>query len=230
MRGLFFHCLLAAPGIDRRTGGVNNYSMALTERQRDIYNFILAYRRENGCSPSIPEIQQRFGIRSPNGVAGHLHALQAKGAIRLSRRGSRCIDVPAIPAPGVRLTALPVVGAIPAGLPQSVSGAAEGDAWLDRTLLGFKPRPGSFLLKVRGDSMKDAGILDGDLVLVEPNPAPRAGQIVAALIDGESTLKRLVKVRGAWFLKAENPAYPELHPRADLVIQGVVRTVIRRLG
>lgn len=204
--------------------------MELTARQQEIYDYILAYRRENGCSPSIPEIQRHFGIRSPNGVAGHLHALEAKGAIRLSNRGSRRIDVPADPAPGGRMTALPVFGAIPAGLPQAVQAASEGDAWLDETLLGFRPKPGSFLLKVRGDSMKDAGILDGDLVLVEPNPAPRAGQIVAALIDGESTLKRLVRVRGAWFLKAENPAYPELHPRADLVIQGVVRTVIRRMS
>lgn len=206
--------------------------MELTARQREIYDFILAYRRENGCSPSIPEIQQRFGIRSPNGVAGHLRALEAKGAIRLSNRGSRRIDVPAEapPAPA-RLFALPVYGAVPAGPPQPVHGAEAGaEAWLDEALLGFRPRPGSFVLRVRGDSMKDAGILDGDLVLVEPNPEPRAGQIVVALIDGESTLKRLVKVRGAWYLKAENPAYPELHPRADLVIQGVVRAVLRRLG
>ncbi|MBI4892567.1 MAG: umuDC operon-like protein [Acidobacteria bacterium] len=77
--------------------------------------------------------------------------------------------------------------------------------------------------------MRDAGILNGDSVVIEPNPSPRVGQIVAALIDGECTLKRLVKLRNNWFLKAENPAYPELHPRADLVIQGVVRTVVRRL-
>lgn len=205
--------------------------MELTERQQKIYDFILAYRRKNGCSPSIPEIQRHFGIRSPNGVAGHLRALAAKGVIRLSDRGSRRIDVPADPAPP-RVVALPVVGLVPAGPPQPVQGAepAAADAWLDEEILGFRPRPGSFVLKVRGDSMKDAGILDGDLVLVEPNPEPRAGQIVVALIDGESTLKRLVKMRGAWYLKADNPAYPELHPRADLVIQGVVRTVIRRLG
>ncbi len=204
--------------------------MELTARQREIYEFILAYRRENGCSPSIPEIQQQFGIRSPNGVAGHLRALEAKGAIRLSNRGSRRIDVPAGTAPA-RMFALPLYGAVPAGPPQPVGGAEAGsEAWFDEALLGFRPKPGSFVLKVRGDSMKDAGILDGDLVLVEPNREPRAGQIVVALIDGESTLKRLVKVRGAWYLKAENPAYPELHPRADLVIQGVVRTVVRRLG
>lgn len=205
--------------------------MELTARQREILDFILAFRRANGCSPSIPEIQDHFGISSPNGVAGHLRALEAKGAIRMANRGSRRIDVPSDMPPAPRLFALPAVGVIPAGPPQPVGAeTAEREAWLDETLLGFRPKPGSFLLKVRGDSMKDAGILDGDLVLVEPNPEPRAGRIVAALIDGESTLKRLVRVRGAWYLKAENPAYPELHPRADLVIQGVVRTVIRRLG
>jgi repressor LexA len=77
--------------------------------------------------------------------------------------------------------------------------------------------------------MKDAGVLNGDMVLIEPTPSPREGQMVAALIDGESTLKRLVRLKGRWFLKAENPAYSELYPRADLVIQGVVRSVIRRL-
>ncbi len=201
----------------------------LTDRQQQIYDFILDFRRSNGCSPSIPEIQRHFGIRSPNGVAGHLHALEAKGIIRRAERGSRQIDV-AQAAPPAALHALPMYGSIPAGPPQEVqTGEAESTPVFDETVLGFRPRQGCFVLKVRGDSMRDAGILNGDSVVIEPNPSPRAGQIVAALIDGECTLKRLVKLRNTWFLKAENPAYPELHPRADLVIQGVVRTVVRRL-
>lgn len=206
--------------------------MQLTVRQQEILDFILAFRRRNGCSPSIPEIQEEFGIRSPNGVAGHLHALEAKGVIRKAERGSRRIDVlspeaePAM-APGVY--SLPVFGQIPAGPPQEMFASAEGVAALDESALGFRPVEGCYVLKVRGDSMRDAGILNGDLVVVQPTPTPREGQIVAALIDGESTLKRLVRVKGRWFLKAENPAYPELHPRADLVIQGVVRTVVRKL-
>ncbi len=205
--------------------------MSLTERQREIYNYIVAFRRDNGCSPSIPEIQRHFGIRSPNGVAGHLHALEAKGAIRRSDRGSRQVDVPGEPPPiTANLHTLPLYGQIPAGPPQEFQAtAAESTAVFDQAILGFHPREGCFLLKVRGDSMKDAGILSGDTVVIEPNPNPHAGQIVAALIDGESTLKRLVRVKGRWFLKAENAAYPELHPRADLVIQGVVRTVVRKL-
>lgn len=78
--------------------------------------------------------------------------------------------------------------------------------------------------------MKDAGILDGDLVIADSTQSARNQQIVVALIDGESTLKRLVRVQGKTFLKAENPAYPELVPRADLQIQGVVRTVIRKVA
>lgn len=204
----------------------------LTERQKSILDFIADFRRRHGCSPSIPELQKAFGIRSPNGVMSHLRALARKGLIRFGQRGSRRIDL-ATPLDSLRALSfdLPLFGRVPAGPPESfVSATPEGCVTLDEATLGFRPKPGCFALRVRGDSMKDAGILDGDLVIVEPTPSPRAGQIVVALIDGESTLKRLVRLQGKWFLKAENPAYPELHPRADLVIQGVVRTVIRRLA
>jgi repressor LexA len=209
--------------------------MELTERQRAIYAFIVSFRRANGCSPSIPEIQRAFHIRSPNGVAGHLRALETKGYIhRSAGRGSRQVDVvgemPPAAIAAAALHVLPIFGHIPAGPPtEYLNLHPHGTATMDELLLGFRPKEGCFLLKVRGDSMKEAGILNGDLVLIEPTPAPRAGQVVAALIDGESTLKRLVRVQGRWFLKAENPAYPELYPRAELVIQGIVRTVIRRM-
>jgi len=204
--------------------------MQITERQRQIYDFILRYRREHGCSPSIPEMQRHFRMASPNGVAGHLHALQAKGLIRRAERGSRQIDVVG-PGGSERgaLFDLPLLGAIPAGAPEAIHDVrADACVTVDESTLGFKPQEGCFVLRVRGESMRDAGILNGDLVIVQPTPSPRAGQIVAALIDGESTLKRLVRTRTGWYLKAENPAFPELIPRADLVIHGVVRTVIRR--
>jgi len=203
----------------------------LTARQKAILDFIVDFRRGQGCSPSIPEIQKQFGIRSPNGVAGHLLALESKGFIRRARRGSRQIDL-AGPLESLRgLTFdLPLFGRVPAGPPETFAAAQpEGCVSVGESSLGFRPREGCFALRVRGDSMKDAGILNGDTVIVQPTPSPRAGQIVVALIDGESTLKRLVRVKGKWFLKAENPAYPELYPRSDLVIQGVVRTVIRKL-
>ncbi len=206
--------------------------MDLTSRQNEVLDFILAFRRQHGCSPSIPEIQRQFGMRSPNGVAGHLNALENKGFIRRADRGSRMIDVVGqTPHEASRLHDLPLFGSIQAGSPQTASeSGAESVGALDEQMLGFKPKTGCFMLRVRGESMRDAGILEGDLVVIEPTPSPRANQIVAALIDGENTLKRLVRVKGRWYLKAENPAFPELHPREDLVIQGVVRTVIRRMN
>ena len=201
----------------------------LTARQQQIFDFIVAHRRTHGCSPSIPEIQREFGIRSPNGVACHLAALEEKGCIRRSaQRGSRQIDVPGA-AP---VAELPVYGAIPAGFPDPTHAGEPAAKWLhiDESSLGFRPDPRTFALRVRGESMRDAGIFDGDTVVVDPLGTPREGSIVAALIDGETTLKRLVRQRGRWFLKAENADYPDLHARESLVVQGVVRTVIRRLA
>ncbi len=200
---------------------VNTYSMEnLTARQNAILSYIQDFRRREGCSPSIPELQRAFSIKSPNGIACHLKALEAKGAIKKGARGSRRIDLPP--------QSIPLLGEIPAGPPQYVSDA-DATQYVDLENLGFRPKRGNFALRVRGDSMRDAAILDGDIVMVEPNRQPKAGQIVVALIDGESTLKRLVQAKGRWFLKAENPAYPELIPRADLIIQGSVRMVIRQL-
>lgn len=206
--------------------------MQLTDRQQEVLDFILNFRQQNGCSPSIPEIQRHFGWRSPNGVTGHLQALEAKGAIRRSGRGSRQVDVVNLPPVELlrdRLHPVPMFGTIPAGAPQAREPAnPEACAYLDESILGFKPTEGCFALRVRGDSMKEAGILNGDIVVIQPSPAPREGQIVAALIDGECTLKRLIRMHLRWYLKAENPAYPELQPREMLLIQGVVRTVIRQ--
>jgi repressor LexA len=201
----------------------------LTERQQAVFDFIVHFRRDHGCSPSIPEIQKHFQIRSPNGVVGHLQALEAKGYIKRSDRGSRQIDLAGSHSE-TPVASLPIYGYIPAGYAEAVEARTDSFVSVDEATLGFRPKKGAFALRVRGDSMKDASILDGDLVIVEPAANPRENQIVAALIDGESTLKRLVRVRGEWFLKAENPAYPELRPRADLGIQGVVRTVIRRMN
>jgi len=160
---------------------INTYNMSLTARQQAIYDFIVEFRRMHGCSPSIPEIQKAFLIRSPNGVVGHLLALEAKGYIRRSRRGSRQVDVvkenPAL-AQHSALFNLPVFTSVPgeADAPLTARGA-EACVTLDRSALGFRPRPGTFVLKVHGDAMKQAGISDGDLVIVEPCQEAQAGQI-----------------------------------------------------
>jgi repressor LexA len=206
--------------------------MQLTERQQEIFDYIVSYRQEHGCSPSIPELQEAFGIRSPNGVAGHLHALEAKGLIWRANRGSRQVEIAGEEeAKRATLCNVPVWGSIAAGMPATESQeAAPRYVTVDQATLGFRPGPGTFALRVRGDSMRDAGILHGDLVVVQPGTDARLGQIVVALLDGENTLKRLVQVGRKYYLKAENPAYPDLHPRSALAIQGVVRAVIRQLS
>ena len=114
---------------------------------------------------------------------------------------------------------------IPAGYPQEVG---EGCGALDVDKL-LRVTPRSFALRVRGQSMIEAGIQDGDVVVGEFKPTAQTGAIVVALIDGESTLKRLVIDEGQAMLASENPAYPNLTPLCELVVQGVVHTLVRRL-
>lgn len=202
-----------------------------TTRQQEILDFLVEFEREQGCTPSIPEIQRAFGIRSPNGVAGHLKALAKKGWIRRADRGSRTVE---LLGPGQArrgpLYDLPIYGAIPAGRPgEDGQESPERSVSIDEATLGFRPPAGSYVLRVRGDSMEGAGILDGDLVVIQPQRDPRPGQIVAALVDGQTTLKRLVRSNGKVLLRAENSKYAPITPRTSLEIQGVARALIRTL-
>jgi repressor LexA len=127
-----------------------------------------------------------------------------------------------------RIVDIPLFGSIPAGLPQAREQEAEGCVSVDIVSIGFKPTRNSFALRVTGDSMIGRHILAGDVVVLEHGPEPRNGQIVAALIDGESTLKTFV-LRGAKpYLRAENPKYPDLIPAQELMIQGVFKALIRK--
>ena len=117
---------------------------------------------------------------------------------------------------------------IPAGFARERSQEAKGCLTIDLATLGFKPSPRTFALEVRGDSMIGKHILDGDVVVVEHGQTPRHGDVVAALIDGESTLKTYVSGPGQPHLRAENPKFPRLIPAGELVIQGVMVALIRR--
>jgi len=125
-----------------------------------------------------------------------------------------------------RFTQLPILGSISAGLGDPVDPVGEGTIPVDLEAMNIPRTARTFALKVKGDSMKDAHILDGDTVIVETRE-PKFGDIVAAVIDGETTLKRFMTQNGEIFLKAENPAYPDRIPLNNLVIQGVVRAVLR---
>jgi repressor LexA len=129
----------------------------------------------------------------------------------------------------VELDRLPVMGAIAAGFPDHTESSGVLDQIQVPMREGVRRRaPQSFALRVRGDSMIDANIFDGDMVVIEPGQ-PKPGDIVAALIDGETTLKRLVRQGSRTFLKAENPAYPELYPVSELTVQGIARSVVRKI-
>lgn len=144
----------------------------LTARQQTIYDFIIDYRRRNGCTPSIPEIQREFGIRSPNGVAGHLLALQSKGLIRRAKRGSRKIDVidplDALKSP---VCDIPRFDATPAVAPT-------GCLSIDETTLGFRPARNCFALR-----------LGPETVVADPSSAPVPGKLVVVLTGTEATVR-----------------------------------------
>ncbi len=176
---------------------------ALTDRQKAIYDLLLKGIRERGFAPSIHEIGKQFKIASTNGVSDHLKALEKKGYIR--RVGKRAIEVLNALGKSV-LTAtreVPVLGRVPAGKPFLSEENVEGVLIIPADMSGGK----TFALRVKGDSMIGAGIMDGDRVIVKQQSTAENGEIVCALIDGEATLKRFFKKDGVVTLKAENEKY-----------------------
>lgn len=200
-------------------------SEVLTDRQRDVLEFINGHHRQHGVAPSLREIQAHFGFASPFAVQRHVDALTAKGALRRLDGKARGLLPSAHPRRGA-LAEIPLYGTIPAGIPTATEQEPDSYISVDTVSLGVKPTAKLFALRVRGDSMIDASILDGDVVFVTPRePNPR--DIVAALIDGESTLKRFLVQRGRPFLRAENPKYADLIPAEELFIQGVMVGLLR---
>jgi repressor LexA len=201
----------------------------LTERQREVLNFIELTRARTGNSPTLREIAGHFGFRSPKAAADHVAALQRKGVLTSASRKARAIRLTSrwenLLEPVVHI---PLYGSIPAGYAQERVGAPEGCITVDVRTLGLRPTARAFALQVRGESMTGKGILDGDYAVIDSDRAPAPGDVVAALIDNESTLKTLAVERGKPVLRAENPRFPKLYPAAELIIQGVMVGLIRR--
>jgi len=206
------------------------YSMIeLTRRQQQILDFILKWQQTEGTTPTYQEIADQFGFRSLNSVTEHVRLLRQKGCLKSDSGKARSLRVISPLAKlRNRLVDIPLFGSIPAGLPQTREQDAEGCISVDVETVGYKPTRNAFALRVTGDSMIGRHVLDGDFVVLEHGPEPRNGQIVAALIDGASTLKTFVLKGGKPFLKAENPKYPDLIPAQELMIQGVLKALIRR--
>jgi repressor LexA len=198
-----------------------------TERQQEILDFIREQQDLRGMTPTTAEIMERFGFASPNAVTSHLQALERKGALLREPNKARGLVL----ADSYRdraMVEIPIYGTIPAGLPADERQQADGCISVDVETLRLPKGARVFALKVRGESMTGAGILSGDVVVLEFRE-PRSGEVVAALIDGETTLKRYVVQRGKPFLKAENPRFPNLIPAQELVIQGVQVALLRVL-
>ncbi len=199
----------------------------LTERQQEILDFIREQQDLRGMTPSTAEIMEQFGFASPNAVTSHLQALERKGALVREPNKARGL-VLADSYRGRSMVEIPIYGTIAAGLPADERQEPDGCISVDVETLRLPKGARVFALKVRGESMIGAGILSGDIVVLEFRE-PRSGEVVAALIDGETTLKRYVVQRGKPFLKAENPRFKDLIPAQELVIQGVQVALLRVL-
>lgn len=203
----------------------------LTKRQRQVLEFVQAAQRAGEAAPTLREIAARFGFRSSRAAADHLDALKRKGWLAAEPRKARSLRVISPLAKlRSRIVDIPLFGSIPAGPPQAREQDADGCVSVDIESIGYKPTRHMFALRVTGDSMMGRHIIHGDVVVLEHGPEPRPGQVVAALVDGESTLKTFVMKSGKPFLRAENPKYPDLIPAQELMIQGVFRALIRRAG
>jgi repressor LexA len=197
----------------------------LTDRQREVFEFICDVMRSENRPPTVREIAQHFGFRSPKAATDHLDALERKGYIRRRNRKARNIEVREELSP----QGIPLVGRIAAGSPILAVENLEGS--LSPTTL-FDADERTFALQVEGESMTGAGILPGDYVIVDADGQVRNGAIAAVRIGDDATVKRVYINKRQARLKSENPDYEDIvvdRNSADFSIYGPVVGVMRRL-
>jgi len=198
----------------------------LTNRQQEILDYLRMSQRRTGIMPSTREIQHYFGFASQTAAMSHLRVLERKGVIQRLPGKARAVVFPEDLDRG-EIVDVPIYGRIAAGMSQDAEPESEGSLALDAAAFGISGKNKTFALRVSGDSMIDAHICNGDTVILEVRE-PRRGDVVAALIDGETTLKRYVVENGQPFLRAENDNYPDLVPARELIIQGVMVALLRQ--
>ena len=190
--------------------------MARTSNKREqILNFLTQFMNEHGYAPTVREICNAVGLQSTATVHYHLNALRDAGLIEMDEMKKRAISLP----DAQRADRIPVVGVVTAGVPILATENIEG-------YIPWDGESGCFVLRVRGDSMVGAGILDGDKVVVRPQPDAENGQIVVALLDDSATVKRLKKTGRDVWLMPENPSYEPI-PGNEAKILGRVKALIR---
>jgi repressor LexA len=206
-----------------------------TEKQLRILDVIREFTAEMGYPPSVREIGERVGLSSSSTVQSHLKTLERRGLLRRDPTKPRALvpaDMvlraaapPARRESGPETISLPIVGRVAAGVPITAAENLEDTFVLPASFVG---RNGSFMLRVKGDSMIDAAILDGDLIVVEPQPDANNGEIVVAMIDGEATVKTFYREANRIRLQPENRTMEPIYVD-DVTVVGRVEAVVRRL-
>lgn len=201
----------------------------LTEKQAGFLSYLKEYLQEKGYPPTVRELMDGLGLSSTNIVSKYLDILERKGYIRRQFNSPRAIEIADMAARGTEVGSVPIVGRVQAGIPHPAIEDIEGYLSIDKMVCRNNR---AFLLRVVGDSMIGAHIVEGDFVLVVPQPVANNGDIVVALIDGESTVKRFYKHDDHVQLKPENPTMKPIvikEGQSEVSIIGKVTAVIRQL-
>lgn len=205
-------------------------TMSLTPHQRTVLNYIMEFQNKRGYSPSLADLAVAFGVKSKNSIAKVINTLVAEKQIEKDPKGR--IKIVSMGSAdegngGSMPMSLPLFGPIAAGFAAPVEEHAEEQITIENYLV--HNRSSTFLLRVKGDSMIDAAINEGDLVIVDRAKQPKPGDIVVGVLDGDFTLKRLKKDKGKYYLQAENPDYPDLYALEELKVAGVVIGLMRKM-
>ena len=200
--------------------------MPLTPHQRTVLNYVREFQIKRGYSPSLADLALAFGVRSKNAIAKVVNALAREKQIEKDPKGRiKILEMPtADDAPQPMI--LPLFGPIAAGFATAAEEQAEELVNVEDFLV--RDRAKTFLLRVKGSSMINAGIQEGDIVVVERGAEPHVSEIVVGILDGEFTLKRLKRNKGKYYLQAENPDFPDMYAVEELQVAGVVRGVMRK--
>ena len=199
--------------------------MDLTKRQKEIFDYIKRYVRKYGYPPTVREIGKAIGLHSPSTVHAHLAKLEKSGLVRRDPTKPRAIELLVDKVKRAR-GGVPLVGSVAAGEPILAEENIEDYLQVPSVIGG--DNDDDYILQVRGDSMRDAGILEGDFVVVRPAEDASNGEIVVALIEDEATVKRYFKERNGVRLQPENPAYEPIRTR-DATVLGKVVGVFRKV-
>ena len=206
----------------------------LTPRQQTVIEAIQHWIRERGYPPTIRELGKHLGIKSLRGVTTHLDAIAKKGFLKRGPQ-ARSISLSDLVAPFERALRIPIVGRVRAGQPVLAQEHVEGHVVIDGSWIGGSPPSTNaehFALKVQGDSMINAGILEGDFVIVRQQPAAQDGDIVVALLGDEATIKRFYKESDHVRLQPEHPTLPPIivNKQQPLSVLGKVVAVFRQIA